>query len=83
MKTAPRINISILTIFSLGTENSSMITSEQEIYVKVPAARDMKMISMIIDSPETMIPITTPRGVAAEKSITRMLTSLMLLANVF
>ena len=77
MKRAPIRNKNIFTIMNFGTENSSTITSEQDIYVNVPAARDMNIISMIGLVPETIIPMTTPIGVARANKIMRITTKVI------
>lgn len=64
---APIKKNSILNHLLSGVENSSTITSDQAMYVKVPAVSEKKMMLVSSDEPENIIPIETPKGVAKAK----------------
>lgn len=64
IKVAPRIKTSIFIHLLPGNENSSTITSEQAIYMKVPPAKHEKMTSTIGGASPRPIPTTIPIGVA-------------------
>ena len=61
--------------FPSGVENSSTMTSEQAIYMNVPAAKHPKMISTISSQPCNTIPMMMPIGVNKAKVESREITN--------
>jgi hypothetical protein len=66
MTVAPNIYAKNFFHLCPGNENSSTITSEHEMYKKVPPARLVNVILTISDAVDKINPIAIPRGVANE-----------------
>jgi 3-oxoacyl-[acyl-carrier-protein] synthase III len=67
MIAAPQINARSLNHLLPGKANSSTMTSEQAIYIKVPPAKHEKTISTIGGAYPSAIPKMMPKGVAQAK----------------
>lgn len=76
IKDSPTINENSLVYLYLGTENSSTMISEIEMYKKVPAQRLEKIVSHMSSSCPANIPKVTPTGEKSENMIIMRVTNL-------
>lgn len=67
MKAIPMMYTKNFSFLFSGAENSSTMTSEHAMYMKVPAAKQLKMTSSSGELVETAQPTSTPIGVKMEK----------------
>lgn len=75
IRKAPNTNPRNLLILFWLTENSSVITSDAEMYKKVPAENDKKIASKYLFIPFSIIPISIPIGVVNANTIKSTITT--------